>query len=185
MLLDEDSEEARPDFQATAVFDLPPADKHAAVQAPAPAATPLADFDFHSVAAPAEDFEPTGFADAEGNLSAQAPLEPLYRASQPAVAPVEEMVPEAASPPEPIAPAPLIEIPSQFVDSAPPADAAAVPEETVKVIGSLRISIPLYNVFLNEADEWSRRLQVEISEWALELHRPLPESELNPLHPQT
>ena len=49
-------------------------------------------------------------------------------------------------------------------------------EEPVKVIGPLRLSIPLYNVYLNEADEWSRRLQVEISEWALELHEPLPDS---------
>ena len=49
-------------------------------------------------------------------------------------------------------------------------------EEQVKVIGHLRLSIPLYNVYLNEADEWSRRLQVELSEWALELQRPLPDS---------
>ena len=49
-------------------------------------------------------------------------------------------------------------------------------EESVKVIGPLRLSIPLYNVYLNEADEWSRRLQVELSEWALELHEPLPDS---------
>ena len=46
-------------------------------------------------------------------------------------------------------------------------------EEPVKVIGPLRIGIPLYNVYLNEADEWSRRLLVELSEWALELHRPV------------
>ncbi len=44
-----------------------------------------------------------------------------------------------------------------------------------KVIGSLRISIPLYNVYLNEADEWSRRLQTELAEWSLELDRPVPE----------
>ena len=50
------------------------------------------------------------------------------------------------------------------------------PEEQVKVIGNLRLSIPLYNVYLNEADEWSRRLQVELSEWALELLPPLPDS---------
>ncbi len=49
-------------------------------------------------------------------------------------------------------------------------------EEQVKVIGPLRLSIPLYNVYLNEADEWSRRLQVELSEWALELEPPLPDS---------
>ncbi len=51
-----------------------------------------------------------------------------------------------------------------------------VHEEQVKVIGALRLSIPLYNVYLNEADEWSRRLQTELSEWALELHRPLPDA---------
>jgi chemosensory pili system protein ChpA (sensor histidine kinase/response regulator) len=50
------------------------------------------------------------------------------------------------------------------------------PEEQVKVIGSLRLSIPLYNVYLNEADEWSRRLQTELNEWALELHEPVSDS---------
>ncbi|MDO8250457.1 MAG: Hpt domain-containing protein, partial [Rhodoferax sp.] len=49
-------------------------------------------------------------------------------------------------------------------------------EEQVKVIGSLRIDIPLYNVYLNEADELSRRLLTELSEWALELHRPVSET---------
>ena len=42
------------------------------------------------------------------------------------------------------------------------------PDEQVKVIGALRIGIPLYNVYLNEADEWSRRLVTEVSEWAIE-----------------
>ncbi len=49
-------------------------------------------------------------------------------------------------------------------------------DDRVKVIGSLRLSIPLYNVYLNEADEWSRRLQTELGEWALELHESLPDS---------
>jgi chemosensory pili system protein ChpA (sensor histidine kinase/response regulator) len=51
-------------------------------------------------------------------------------------------------------------------------------DENLKVIGTLRLSIPLYNVYLNEADEWSRLLQVELNEWALELHKPLPESSI-------
>ena len=55
-------------------------------------------------------------------------------------------------------------------------------DEQVKVIGHLRLSIPLYNVYLNEADEWSRRLQVELSEWALELHKPLPDSLVSLAH---
>ena len=49
-------------------------------------------------------------------------------------------------------------------------------EEQVKVIGGLRIGIPLYNVFLNEADEWSRRLVTELSEWAIERHHPIGDS---------
>ncbi len=49
-------------------------------------------------------------------------------------------------------------------------------DEDVKVIESLRIPIPLYNVYLNEADEWSRRLLTTLGEWSLELHRRLPES---------
>ncbi|MFZ3123807.1 MAG: Hpt domain-containing protein [Acidovorax sp.] len=63
----------------------------------------------------------------------------------------------------------------------PVAAAASVPEEeasadeAVKVIESLRIGMPLYNVYLNEADEWSRRLVTCLQEWALELHEPLPD----------
>lgn len=50
-----------------------------------------------------------------------------------------------------------------------------VSDEAIKVIETLRIGIPLYNVYLNEADEWSRRLVTCLQEWALELHQPLPD----------
>ncbi len=46
-------------------------------------------------------------------------------------------------------------------------------DEQVKVVGPLRISIPLFNIYLNEADEQSRRLSTALGEWALELHRPV------------
>ncbi len=49
-------------------------------------------------------------------------------------------------------------------------------DDQIKVIGDLRIGIPLYNVYLNEADEWSRRLVTEVDEWALELNRPVLDS---------
>ncbi len=55
-------------------------------------------------------------------------------------------------------------------------------DDQIKVIGSLRISIPLYNVYLNEADEWSRRLATEVGEWALELNRPVPDSTVGLAH---
>ncbi len=56
------------------------------------------------------------------------------------------------------------------------------PEDQIKLIGTLRIGIPLYNVYLNEADEWSRRLLTELNEWALELHRPVFDSTVGLAH---
>ena len=55
-------------------------------------------------------------------------------------------------------------------------------EEQVRVIDGLRIDIALYNVYLNEADEWSRRLLTELSEWSLELHKPLPDTAVTLAH---
>jgi chemosensory pili system protein ChpA (sensor histidine kinase/response regulator) len=75
-------------------------------------------------------------------------------------------------------------------DSEPEAGAATdVPdgvedsEEPMKLIGPLRISIPLFNIFLNEADEQSRRLCTEMAEWALEHERHgVPESSVALAH---
>ncbi len=50
-------------------------------------------------------------------------------------------------------------------------------QEQIKVIGPLRIGIPLFNIYLNEADELSRRLGTELAEWTLEWERhPVPET---------
>jgi len=56
------------------------------------------------------------------------------------------------------------------------ADAPALFEsdESVRVIGSLRISIALFNVFLNESDELSRHLCMTLAEWASHLTGPAP-----------
>ena len=59
---------------------------------------------------------------------------------------------------------------SDAVEAAPEAE---VVDEQTRVIGPLRIGIKLYNVFLNEADEWSRRLCTGLAEWALERHEPV------------
>ena len=48
-------------------------------------------------------------------------------------------------------------------------------DDAYKQIGDLRISTPLHNVYLNEADEWSRQLITELSEWSLKLNQPVPE----------
>ena len=50
--------------------------------------------------------------------------------------------------------------------------------EQIRVIGSLRIAIPLYNVYLNEADEWSRRLVTEMTEWSLDHAQPINDSSI-------
>ncbi len=108
----------------------------------------LDDIDFGTAAQP--EFEPTGFVDADEVETSPAPLE---FASSAAV---------ASSP---------------WVNEVPVSTAVEEElDEQVKIIGSLRIGIPLYNVYLNEADEWSRRLLTELSEWSLELYRPLSDS---------
>jgi chemosensory pili system protein ChpA (sensor histidine kinase/response regulator) len=55
-------------------------------------------------------------------------------------------------------------------------------DEQVKCIGPLRIGIPLFNIYLNEADELSRRLSTELAEWAMELHRPIGETPIALAH---
>jgi chemosensory pili system protein ChpA (sensor histidine kinase/response regulator) len=57
-------------------------------------------------------------------------------------------------------------------ETSPPEDDA----ERYKVVGPLRIQIALFNIYLNEADEQSRRLSTELSEWQLELDRPVGET---------
>src|SRR5450830_642442 len=83
----------------------------------------------------------------------------------------------------------LAELVSEAADVQPEPQQASLLdldlEDQVKVIGSLRIGIPLYNVYLNEADELSRRLLTELSEWALELHRPVSETTVALAHSLT
>ncbi len=57
------------------------------------------------------------------------------------------------------------------------ADVAPAPsdDDQVKIVGDLRISIPLFNIYLNEADELSRRLTTDVAEWGMELYRPVGE----------
>ena len=56
-------------------------------------------------------------------------------------------------------------------------------DDQVKLIGHLRIGIPLFNIYLNEADELSRRLVTELAEWTLESQRhPVPESSVALAH---
>ncbi len=49
------------------------------------------------------------------------------------------------------------------------------PDENIKVVGDLRIPIPLYNIYLNEADELVRRLGADIAAWSLQPGNPITE----------
>ncbi|MCM5678741.1 Hpt domain-containing protein [Schlegelella sp. S2-27] len=62
------------------------------------------------------------------------------------------------------------------------APAAEQNNDQVKIVGPLRISIPLFNIYLTEADELSRRLTTEVAEWAMELHRPVGETPIALAH---
>jgi chemosensory pili system protein ChpA (sensor histidine kinase/response regulator) len=86
----------------------------------------------------------------------------------------------AQPPPAPPAAMPSPPPEAAAVEASPPIEEPAVevspvqPEaEPYKTIGPLRVSIALFNIFLNEADEQSRRLCTELAEWAYELHRPV------------
>ncbi len=101
---------------------------------------------------------------------------------------IEPRGPFALSMPEPALEPELEPEPSSSIEAlpvlAPPLAQPApepVPEpepesEPYKMIGALRVGIPLFNIFLNEADEQSRRLCTELAEWAHELHQPVADS---------
>ncbi|MDH5328751.1 MAG: Hpt domain-containing protein [Aquincola sp.] len=62
------------------------------------------------------------------------------------------------------------------------AAAPAAPVDEFREIGPLRVAIPLFNIFLNEADEQSRRLGTELAEWAHDLSQPVADSAIALAH---
>ncbi|MEI6028713.1 MAG: hypothetical protein WCT47_18700 [Betaproteobacteria bacterium] len=54
------------------------------------------------------------------------------------------------------------------------ADRVVTPDDEIKVVGSLRLEIPVFNAFLNDADEASRRLSMVLAEWADAAALPVP-----------
>lgn len=63
------------------------------------------------------------------------------------------------------------ELEAEAEAEAPEADG----DDKFKIVGPLRINIPLYNVYVSEADEWSRLLLTSLCEWAMEPHRLIPD----------
>ncbi len=88
-----------------------------------------------------------------------------------------ELVPEEAQPSAFSEPILLPSAPSSdLLASTLKATLTSIDEENVKVVGSLRIGLPLFNIYLNEADELSRRLSGELHEWVMESSRPVGEN---------
>ena len=104
--------------------------------------------------------------------SLELPLDLPELESAPSVAMLDEIVPDEVVPSE----FSSEQITAESVDADSAADAEFASDESVKVIETLRIGIPLYNVFLNEADEWSRRLLTELNEWRFEPDRGVPDN---------
>ena len=182
-----------PEFEATSMFDMlvkDPGEKEASKSGvPESANLGLDDLDF-SVASKSDDFENTNFVESGFGKSAIAPVEFAASRIDSAELPIDFSalsIPAANLAPLTVKAAAVESIVQPFVNSAPPVfdDSRLMPgeqDDSIKVIGSLRIGIPLYNVYLNEADEWSRRLLTELNEWALELHQPVPASSVALAH---
>jgi len=69
-----------------------------------------------------------------------------------------------------------LQLPTPTVTTTGEAEQAEALDEQTRVIGDLRIPIPLFNIYLNEADELSRRLSIELAEWGIEYVRRPPAS---------
>ncbi len=106
---------------------------------------------------------------------------PLFHPERPET--VQVSLSESEPEPLPLSEAPASAAPDIAVPDVDVTEAVVVDledehhdvDEQTREIGPLRIGIRLYNVYLNEADEWSRRLSNCLAEWSLERHEPLPE----------
>ncbi|QTN24185.1 Hpt domain-containing protein [Rhizobacter sp. AJA081-3] len=145
----------------------------------APSATAI-DFDLHALDEPFDAQATQPLPLSEMPASAAAPVDlafdliDLDLGSEAANQPLAETIePSAAQPFQDSA-----DLPLDIGDAA----SAPAEDENVKVVGTLRIGIPLFNIYLNEADELSRRLTTEVAEWAMELHRPIGETPIALAH---
>jgi chemosensory pili system protein ChpA (sensor histidine kinase/response regulator) len=188
--------EPEPDWEPTSIdpasFEVPTV--QLGLDELPPAGPPEAAPDLIELQWPQHDPAPQADTEVPAEVAAEAPAE--WQAEEPTdeglsfdldlgtgdviepVVSIEELAPEeaAAEPelePEPVAEAEAAAQPEPQPQEEEAAQAmAAVEPEAFKVIGPLRVSIPLFNIFLNEADEWSRQLSVAVAEWAHDSRQP-------------
>ncbi|KEH14017.1 hypothetical protein GY15_08720 [Delftia sp. 670] len=138
----------------------------------------------HADALPELQAEAVAEAEAEAEEQAPhaavplAPFEGLDLDLTPAAAPAEAIeaveASEAETPQELHAESVADEAPAVAEESGAQ-EPSGVDADGFKVVDGLRISAPLYNVYLNEADEWSRRLDLSLQQWATEPGEPVPD----------
>lgn len=80
-------------------------------------------------------------------------------------APTEVPQDEEATESEPLAVAEIIDFPSMRGDNA------MAPDDNIKHIGKLEISVPLYNIYIAETDQIVRLLSQDFAEWRHEPYR--------------
>jgi chemosensory pili system protein ChpA (sensor histidine kinase/response regulator) len=153
---------APPDFSAFATQPM--------VFQPEPVAQPVHDFDFDLGGAVASSGSGSSTSSAAGLAGLGLAGVGALAATTVAAAPVATAPTAPLTPPTPTVAAPAPVQPSSYSTGA----ATFTSDEQYKAIGPLRISLQLYNVYLNEADEWSRRLVTCLTEWSLEPTQPLP-----------
>jgi len=167
------------DFLETAHVSIEPAlpspSAKAAFEAPDSIPAPLPEIDL-TLDEPAHEVAP------------EPEPEPVFEPEPLALAPAAEAAPEVqpeiqaeeiqAEPEAAAAPAPAAPVEADAEAERPVHSA----DDQVKVIGPLRIGIALYNVYLNEADEWSRQLATEVGEWSLESYERVSDSTIGLAH---
>jgi chemosensory pili system protein ChpA (sensor histidine kinase/response regulator) len=99
-------------------------------------------------------------------------FEAAMRDSELAAFEAQELLPAGAAEAAEVAPA--------EPESLPEAEAAV--DDGFRLIDGLRISTPLYNVYLNEADEWSARLDAQLQQWRQDPQQSVPEDAIALAH---
>lgn len=147
--------------ESSAVQALEPAHGDAAAVAPPAEPQAVQEIDFSAFEAAMRDSELAAFEAQELPPAAEAASQPAAQAQQPGQdSETGTGAGEAQAEPRPDA--------VQIEPATVPAD------DGFRVIDGLRISTPLYNVYLNEADEWSARLDAQLQQWRQDPQQPVP-----------
>ncbi|QXZ09468.1 Hpt domain-containing protein [Comamonas sp. Y33R10-2] len=136
--------------------------------------------------------EPVLDLDAEfEKLLAEAPQAALPEVAQPEVTPQEIEALQALLDGAPVASVASVETVASEASVVPEPEIAAVEamaqetsgdEDGYRNIDGLRISAPLYSVYLNEADEWSERLGTVLQNWSQEPAGAIPDDAIALAH---